>query len=169
MGQTPSPLPLTGVRAAERAAPARSPDGEHLAFESSRHGNRKIHVMASPGKNPIRPTHHAAVDEFPSWSPDGSQIVFASSRTGNFDIFVVDLETREQRHLTHHSAQDSRPSWSPDGKRIAFGPNRDGADWDIYVMRPDGDSIGAGMMNALAPDGAGDAPRTTTPRTRGRN
>ena len=72
--------------------PSWSPDGRHIAFQSSRDGNYEIYVMDSDGSNPRRLTDHPAEDKYPSWSPDGRHIAFQSSRDhDNYEIYVMDI------------------------------------------------------------------------------
>ena len=45
-----------------------SNDGEWIAFDSNRDGNREIYTMNADGANQINLTNHPAYDAFPSWS-----------------------------------------------------------------------------------------------------
>ena len=63
-------------------SPSWSPDGRHIAFQSSRDGNYEIYVMDSDGSNPRRLTDHSDWDVRPSWSPDGRHIAYVSDRDG---------------------------------------------------------------------------------------
>ena len=115
--------------------PAWSPDGNQIAFSSSRDGNKDIYVMDADGSNQRRLTDHLADDEAPSWSPDGNQIAFLSSRENrNGDIYVMDADGSNQRRLTYDDKRDESPAWSPDGRRIAFSSSRKDLNGDIYVM-----------------------------------
>ena len=134
---------LTGQDSGKAIAPAWSPDGQHIAFESTRDGNKEIYVMGLDGSNPRRLTDHEAGDFSPAWSPDGQHIAFSSNRDGddnNFEIYVMGLDGSNPRRLTDHEAGDFSPAWSPDGQHIAFSSNRDGDDnnFEIYVMGLDG-------------------------------
>src|SRR5437870_11296719 len=44
-----------------------------IAFTSDRDGNREIYVMNADGRNQVRRTNNAAVDDHPTWSPDGTK------------------------------------------------------------------------------------------------
>src|SRR5688500_9895307 len=60
--------------------PSWSPDGQWLVFESRRHGDAELYVIASDGTSERRLTRSAGEDTHPSWSPDGETIVFDSNR-----------------------------------------------------------------------------------------
>jgi TolB protein len=49
--------------------PAWSPDGRHLAFDSSRMGHRDIFVMHADGSEQTRLTHNGRDSYLPDWSP----------------------------------------------------------------------------------------------------
>jgi Tol biopolymer transport system component len=103
-----------------------SPDGQRIAFISSRDGNFEIYVIDADGKNPRNLTKNPADDAAPSWSPDGGRIAFNSERDGNAEIYVMDADGKNPRNLTNNPAFDERPDWfdpafpyavSPAGKR----------------------------------------------------
>src|SRR5262245_20047218 len=83
--------------AASDQLPAWSPDGNKIAFESTRDGNTsEIYVMNADGTGQTRLTHNAASDYGPVWSPDGSKIAFVSSRDGNDEIYVMNADSPGQ-------------------------------------------------------------------------
>jgi dipeptidyl aminopeptidase/acylaminoacyl peptidase len=64
------------------SAPAFSPDGTQIAWESTRNGlDREIYVMDAGGGNVRQLTDNQVHDEGPAWSPDGRLISFTRAET----------------------------------------------------------------------------------------
>jgi Tol biopolymer transport system component len=94
-------------------APAWSPDGRRVAFQSSRDGNWEIYVANADGSNVRRLTDDDARDGEPSWSPDGNRIAFV--RDGRL------YEMQATGQGAHGLENDGEwPSWSPDGKSLLY-------------------------------------------------
>ena len=89
-------------------APAWSPDGRQIAFESDRGGGLDIYVMNADGSAVKRLTNDPATDSEPAWSLDGKSIAFWSTRDGNAEIYVTNANGRHQVNLTRHSGDDSQ-------------------------------------------------------------
>lgn len=115
-----NPVNLTKDSPADDTEPVFSPDGEHIAFRSSREP-RGIYVMEATGENVRRV---AAGGFNPSWSPDGQEIVFSEAGQDSPSVrvssalWIVNAVTGAKRLLTPLDAM--QPAWSPSGKRIAF-------------------------------------------------
>ena len=60
--------------------PRFSPDGQWIAFTSSRNGNPDVWVMPATGGEARQLTWHSGNDDVQYWTPDGRRILFASSR-----------------------------------------------------------------------------------------
>src|SRR5262249_28379979 len=69
-----TPINLTTDSADDDDQPAFSPDGEQIAFRSSRDGGG-IFVMGRTGESVRRVTHAGFK---PSWSPNGAELVYAT-------------------------------------------------------------------------------------------
>ena len=98
------------------SAPAFSPDGTRLAFESARDSGDAlaldIYVMDADGSDVRRLTADPAHDEGPIWSPDGTKIAFTSERGGSSDIWVMNADGSGPRRLTDDPRATSRPTGS---------------------------------------------------------
>jgi Tol biopolymer transport system component/tRNA A-37 threonylcarbamoyl transferase component Bud32 len=119
-GQTA--INLTQGSPSVETTPAFSPDGETIAFRSSRDGGG-IFLMGRTGESIRRLT----ADGFqPGWFPDGKSIVYASgespagpeNRTAFSELWTVSIDGGEPRRLFAGDAV--QPRVSPNGRRIAF-------------------------------------------------
>jgi TolB protein len=116
--------------------PAWSPDGDKIAFSTTRHDRlgtedggaytSEIYVMDADGSNETRVTHDRRVhDVSPTWSPDGRLIAYlhyfdddVAERDG--EIQVVRPDGSRRRPLTRNLRYETPPSWSPDGMRLIY-------------------------------------------------
>jgi serine/threonine protein kinase len=125
-------------------APTFSPDGQSMAFASSRENSQGIFTMSRSGEGARRLTN-GGFD--PSWMPDGKEIVFSTEsgrdpdgREAPSELWVVNLATGLKRKIAGTDAVD--PRVSPDGKFVAFwalpvdasGGQFAGADRDIWIQ-----------------------------------
>ena len=117
--------------------PSWSPDGQLVAYSSTRDDNQELYVVKPDGTDRKRLTTDLGIDAHPAWSPDSKRIVFATSRWGDFELAVMNADGSDLKRLTESPGLDDYPRWSPNGKRIAFTTNRDG-NLEIYTIDPDG-------------------------------
>ena len=96
------------------SAPAYSPDGARIAFESDADGDMEIYVMDANGGGVVQLTHNAEHDEGPVFSPDGTQIAFTRGENDvATDVWAMNADGTGQRRLTDAIARDESPDWQP--------------------------------------------------------
>ena len=120
-------------------SPAWAPNGQQLAYSSSRSGDPEIWVSDPQGAGAHRITSFRGPDVSPTWNPKtGAQIAWISGRTGLPQLYIMDADGSGVQRMTDGGYATS-PSWSPNGQFIAYawdrkyGPGAPGGQ-DIYVM-----------------------------------
>ena len=120
-------------------SPAWAPNGQQLAFSSSRSGDPEIWVSDAQGASAHRLTNYKGPDVSPTWNPKtGAQLAWISGRTGLPQLYIMDSDGSGVQRMTDGGYATS-PSWSPNGQFIAYawdrkyGPGAPGGQ-DIYVM-----------------------------------
>jgi Tol biopolymer transport system component len=101
--------------------PNYSPDGKHIAFESTLRGDPEIWTSDADGTNLVqiaRLNNYATGT--PSWSPDGRKIVFDTWYTGRPEVYVVDISELIPHRIVTNIAGMFLPRWSRDGKWMYF-------------------------------------------------
>ena len=112
--------------------PQYSPDGDSIAFTSTRSGDMEIWKCDSDGSNPVQLTSLGALTGVSRWAPDGKSIAFMSDGEGEWDIYVVNADGGAPRRLTSDPSMDIYPTWSRNGKWIYFCSSRTG---DVQYFR----------------------------------
>jgi Tol biopolymer transport system component len=117
---TGKPLLLAGD-SSENYAPAWSPDGNQIAYQSNQGSKAsEIWIMDRSGENQRRltVTPNGHWSRAPSWSPDGLWLAFVSSQSGSIgadygEIFLVSVNTGELVQLTNTGGivYDWRITW----------------------------------------------------------
>jgi TolB protein len=114
-----------------------SPDGEHLAFASTRDepGNAEIYLMRRDRSEIRRLTHHPGIDVSPTWSPTGRELAFTSDRTGSPQIYIIDAEGLNLRRVSMTGSYNAEPAWSPSTtfSEIAYATRIRGSVFDIVL------------------------------------
>ncbi len=100
-----------------------SPDGDRIAFDSDRDGERGVYVADADGTN-VRRISGDGFAAIPSWSPDGKTIAFVRGEDEHpkvWNLWTTDIESGQTRRLTSYRV--GAPwggSWFPDGRRLAY-------------------------------------------------
>lgn len=133
-------------------APAWSPDGTQLAFESE--AGLYLYTPLG-GARPLLPED--SFDAYlPVWSPDGTQIVYtARAWEGSYALVLLDFASGARRNLMRQTIPDYNAQWSPDGRYIVHETQ-----WGVRVMvvatgeiiAPPGET-GEQRMPVWSPDG----------------
>jgi eukaryotic-like serine/threonine-protein kinase len=134
------------------------PDGERIAFVSSRSGRSNLWVTTLNGVERI------LLDLPQDWSrarlsPDGKQLAFNSREGGTINVWTVAIGGGTPRQLTFDKEFMGFPSWSPDGKSLAFEMKR-GDDVHVVIMPSNGGEAvqltfdqGQSWPHSFSPDG----------------
>jgi Tol biopolymer transport system component len=141
------------------ANPQFSPDGERIAFQSTRSGSLAIWIADHGGGNAWQLTSvKDGSSGSPRWSPDGKFIAFDSQHGGQWDIHVMSVSDGKPRQLTASNSDDIVPSFSHDGNWIYFASNRTGAFeiWKVPVSGGEAVRVthNGGFVAFESPDGA---------------
>ena len=118
----------------DEQTPHYSPDGQRLAFASTRSGAEEIWIANRDGSNPLQVTSMGGPQcSNPQWSPDGRTLLFNSRRAGAGDLYLLQPDTGKLTQLTKDPTDESEARWSRDGRWIYFASNRTGRD-EVWRM-----------------------------------
>src|SRR4051794_38199240 len=95
--------------------PSWSPDGTHIAFQTSQDNTYKVFVMAADGSDRKKITQGTNDDRHPAWSPDGKMLAVDTGTELKREIAIIDLASGQRTQVTKLDAFASFPAWSPDG------------------------------------------------------
>ncbi len=98
-------------------APAWSPEGSRIAFETDRGGDfNQIWVMDADGTDQESLTANPKTyGRQPAWSPDGSKVALANHKdNGDLETFVINADGTGGTYLTdNQTGDDEDPDWQP--------------------------------------------------------
>ena len=111
--------------------PVWSPDGQQIAFASTRYGNLDVFIIPAGGGEIVRLTNHSMADVPYAFSPDGKFVYFSSIRLGDAkgmyggcavgacsQLYAVPVMGGRERLLIPTPALEANPS--PDGRFILY-------------------------------------------------
>jgi eukaryotic-like serine/threonine-protein kinase len=137
-----------------------SPDGQRLAFASSRSGEGvQIWTARADGSGAQQLARGPGTQGTPAWSPDARRIAFDSRHDdGTWSIFVVDADGGAPRQLTSEPGDENSPSWSRDGRWVYYTSDQHAGRnvWRIPAAGGPAERItagGSGYRAVLSPDG----------------
>jgi dipeptidyl aminopeptidase/acylaminoacyl peptidase len=126
-----------------------SPDGNKIAFTSTRSGSMEIWVCDADGSNARQITSMGGpFTGYPRWSPDGNTILFGARPEAVASLYVVSATGGTPRRLSKIPAFWG--SWSHDGKWIYFTSYGQSHDFLYRMPASGGDAVqlGKGWIDA---------------------
>ena len=92
-----------------------SPDGQQIAFISSRSGSPDIYILDVDCERceARRLTFTPDEELSPAWSPDGQQIAFVSKQNGFSQVYLINVDGTRRQPLTSGASDNRYPAWRP--------------------------------------------------------
>ena len=128
---------LLSIESVVSGAPAWSPDGSSILFQSSLSGG--LVTLSPDGGFPTRvpidlgSSGHFLASQMPGWSPSGEWISYVSDKGGSPEIWIWSTRDGSEVQLTELGGRINSMTWSPDERSIAFAGDRYG-NYDIWTV-----------------------------------
>jgi Tol biopolymer transport system component len=100
--------------------PVYSPDGEWVAFASTRGGNLDLWAVSTRSGAVRRLTDDPGEDWDPAFTPDGRHLLWSSNRGGHFEVWAAEPDGNAPRQLSRDGFDAENPTATADG-------------WVVYV------------------------------------
>jgi Tol biopolymer transport system component len=136
-----------------------SPDGQEIAFTSSRTKNYELYRRSlRPGSEDLRIVEGERPEYPRDWSPDGKLLAFARAYDDRRSLELVRMDTGRYEVLPFLPAEpgvwNDGGRFSPDGRYYAFASNQEGP-WEVYVCAVEEPSRRVKVSRPLGPGWAG--------------
>lgn len=115
--------------------PSWSPNGDRVAFVSTRNGATSIYQKPSNGTLPEEPLVSSAELKYnPQWSSNGQSIIYSQlNPKTNVDLYLLSLSgEKKSTSLLQTNFIEAQPRFSPNGRWIAYISNETGQ-FEVYV------------------------------------
>lgn len=124
------------TREANNFKPVWHPNGQRLAFGSTRGGTFNVYQKERDSSATVETVSEGPLDQIPfSWSGDGSFLaILESTPDSGQDIWLVEIgDPSSKKPLVQTPFHDTTPQISPDGRWVAFSSTLSGR-YEVYVQ-----------------------------------
>lgn len=104
--------------------PAWSPNGDQIAFTSTRDGFAQVYVMSLEGLEPVNVASSFVSVYQPEWDPRGINLLITTSQAEFTQVFIIPIDGGDRQRVSMaESRRDSHTAWSADGQYVLFERN----------------------------------------------
>src|SRR5271157_62385 len=116
-------------------APAWTPDGKQISFQSNKTGSANIYWQPVDGSSGMERLTSGDITQVPSsWTPDGKFLAYIEpSPITGYDIWLLRLSDRKAQPFLQTQFNEACPRFSPDGHWLAYVSDGSGR-YEVYVQ-----------------------------------